>query len=100
MPVVDRSDPRTYPEPMDEGWGALNLLSILALAVGAVVFVPLACPLTTTRGATRSARLQWEERRNAAEQAIAQENASATEEFTHLRHFQASADQDQQDWQP
>jgi len=72
MPVVDRSDPRTCPEPMDGGWGALSLLGILTLVVGGVVFVPLACPRSRTMGATRSAHLQWEERRSAIDEAVAQ----------------------------
>ena len=74
MPVVDRSDPRTWPEPMDEGWGALNLVGILVLVVGGVMFIPLACPMTTTSGATRSARLQWEERQGAIDEAVAQQD--------------------------
>ena len=88
MPVVDRSDPRTWPEPMDEGWGALNLLGILALVVGGAVFIPLACPATTTNGATRSARLQWEERRSAIDEAVAQQDDPSVDVPA------------QQDWQP
>jgi len=80
MPVVDPSDPRTYPEPMDEGWGALHLLGALVLLVGAAALVPLACPFTTTCGATRSARLQWEQRGCAIDQAIAQQDTSHSDE--------------------
>ena len=88
MPLVDRSDPRTWPEPMDEGWGALNLVGILVVAVGAALLIPLACPPTTTRGATRSARLQWEERQSAIDEAVVQQDDPSVDVPA------------EQDWQP
>ena len=100
MPVVDGSHPYGSPEPVQESPGLLSALGTVALVVGSVLLVVVACPMMVCPGATRSARLQWEERQTAIDQAIAQQDTSRAEEPTHLRPFRATADKSQHDMQP
>ncbi len=71
MPVVTRSDPYGSPEPVREGAG---VLSTLAVVVAGILFVMVACPMTSTSGATRSARLQWEERERLIDTAVQEQD--------------------------
>ncbi len=62
------------PEPLTEdegGIGLIGMMSIVLVAGGVLLFV--AAGMTTcTRGASRSARLRWEARQKAAEEAVRQ----------------------------
>jgi hypothetical protein len=64
------------PQPMEASsvsWGAIAT-GLLLIGGGFILLVPAA---TTTRGATRSARLQWQERQAEIHRAVAAEAATA-----------------------
>src|SRR5437016_2078187 len=67
MPDETKTNPIGGPEPIDstEGYAILNrIVTIVGVSAGGLL--ALACLLTPTRvrGATRSARLRWQERQN------------------------------------
>ncbi|HYW80073.1 MAG TPA: hypothetical protein VE890_10880 [Thermoguttaceae bacterium] len=80
-PQVEVPDPTGPPVPICQEQPGCSLtttvLSLLAVGVGVLLFLPAIG--TRTCGATRSTRLQWEQRQAEIDRAIAQEQACEQE---------------------
>lgn len=65
-------EPLPAPRPMRKRrlWRALLDAAGLTITVGGVVFIVVASSMSRVRGATRSARLKWEERQRQVDQAV------------------------------
>lgn len=77
-PQAEVPDPMGPPMPICQDKPGCSLtttvLSLLAVGIGGVLLL-LPAITTPTRGATRSTRLQWEERQAEIDRAIAQQQA-------------------------
>ena len=75
MTVIRKGDPTPYEEdPQDEGIPIGKILGVLAGAAG-ILLVPMFCTMGHTRGATRSAKIEWQRRQALIQQAIAEESS-------------------------
>ncbi|MBN2477261.1 MAG: hypothetical protein JXB62_21820 [Pirellulales bacterium] len=76
--AADLPDPSGAPAPIcqnDPGCSLASTLIALLVAGGVGLLLLPALDFRATRGATRSARLQWQERRSEIQQAVAREQA-------------------------
>jgi hypothetical protein len=79
QPEVASASPSPYqrPQPVtnDRLWGLGAVAAVSAIVVGGAAFVMLGLGPHPLRGATRSARLKWEERDRQIRQAMEREDA-------------------------
>ena len=93
---AEELDPNGGPEPVRKSesrkWLRVAVKS-LAIAVGGVVLVIIACPFTATHGATQSARLEFERRQQVIEEAHRERNAAAEQPSSVLPGAEQTADE-------
>lgn len=75
MAVVQPGDPSPYEEGGSEGSG-LGIFGAVVIGIAGVLFVPVLCGLRPTHGATRSARIEWQQRQALIEQAVMEQEGA------------------------
>ncbi len=77
-PLIDAPDPSGPPQPVnrnDSKWRVIATVGVSTVALGGL-FIPAFLNLGRTSGATRSAKIQWEQRQRQIEQVIQEDQAA------------------------